>query len=136
MAPSPQNELLDLPFGPWPTRAAVFSSTTSTSGTARRCASSARAWRWPDNPSASTSPSSGRRTSSRSFARGREKLHYLNPAPISEISERWINRAGGRPYEGPHVAWAPLVQGEQTPARGETVLADIAEAETFLERLA
>jgi uncharacterized protein YndB with AHSA1/START domain/DNA-binding transcriptional ArsR family regulator len=23
--------------------------------------------------------------------RGREKLHYLNPAPISEISERWIN---------------------------------------------
>ncbi len=24
--------------------------------------------------------------------RGREKLHYLNPAPISEISERWINR--------------------------------------------
>src|SRR5437660_3313511 len=24
--------------------------------------------------------------------RGREKLHYLNPAPIHEISERWINR--------------------------------------------
>src|SRR5271163_5130606 len=24
--------------------------------------------------------------------RGREKLHYLNPAPINEISERWINR--------------------------------------------
>lgn len=24
--------------------------------------------------------------------RGREKFHYLNPAPISEISERWINR--------------------------------------------
>jgi uncharacterized protein YndB with AHSA1/START domain/DNA-binding transcriptional ArsR family regulator len=23
--------------------------------------------------------------------RGREKLHYLNPAPINEISERWIN---------------------------------------------
>ena len=23
--------------------------------------------------------------------RGREKLHYLNPAPISEIAERWIN---------------------------------------------
>ena len=23
--------------------------------------------------------------------RGREKLHYLNPAPISEITERWIN---------------------------------------------
>jgi len=24
--------------------------------------------------------------------RGREKLHYLNPAPISDISERWISR--------------------------------------------
>lgn len=24
--------------------------------------------------------------------RGRRKLHYLNPAPINEISERWINR--------------------------------------------
>lgn len=24
--------------------------------------------------------------------RGREKLHYLNPAPINELSERWINR--------------------------------------------
>jgi DNA-binding transcriptional ArsR family regulator/uncharacterized protein YndB with AHSA1/START domain len=24
--------------------------------------------------------------------RGREKLHYLNAAPINEISERWINR--------------------------------------------
>jgi DNA-binding transcriptional ArsR family regulator/uncharacterized protein YndB with AHSA1/START domain len=23
---------------------------------------------------------------------GREKLHYLNPAPINEIAERWINR--------------------------------------------
>jgi uncharacterized protein YndB with AHSA1/START domain len=23
--------------------------------------------------------------------RGREKLHYVNPAPISELSERWIN---------------------------------------------
>src|SRR5919199_4318459 len=24
--------------------------------------------------------------------RGREKLHYLNAAPINEISERWIDR--------------------------------------------
>src|ERR671911_2092470 len=24
--------------------------------------------------------------------RGREKLHYLNAAPINELSERWINR--------------------------------------------
>ena len=24
--------------------------------------------------------------------RGREKLHYLNPMPIHEISERWIDK--------------------------------------------
>ncbi len=24
--------------------------------------------------------------------RGREKLHYLNPAPIHEIAERWIHK--------------------------------------------
>lgn len=24
--------------------------------------------------------------------RGREKLHYLNPVPISEIADRWINK--------------------------------------------
>ena len=30
--------------------------------------------------------------------RGREKLHYLNAAPITEISDRWINR-----YEQPRV---------------------------------
>src|ERR1700756_5641402 len=29
-----------------------------------------------------------------SVRRGREKLHFLNPAPISEIGERWI-----APYE-------------------------------------
>ena len=23
---------------------------------------------------------------------GREKLHYLNPIPLNEISERWINK--------------------------------------------
>src|SRR5437763_6313372 len=30
--------------------------------------------------------------------RGREQLHYLNPAPINEIAERWITR-----YEQPRV---------------------------------
>ena len=30
--------------------------------------------------------------------RGREKLHYLNPAPINEIAERWINH-----YDQPRV---------------------------------
>ncbi|MDN5943501.1 MAG: hypothetical protein L0H94_16610 [Nitrospira sp.] len=24
--------------------------------------------------------------------RGREKLHYLNPVPLQEISERWIGK--------------------------------------------
>ena len=27
-----------------------------------------------------------------SVRRGREKLHYLNPAPIHEIGERWISK--------------------------------------------
>lgn len=26
---------------------------------------------------------------------GREKLHYLNPMPIAEISRRWLNRYSG-----------------------------------------
>lgn len=30
--------------------------------------------------------------------RGREKLHYLNPAPIHDIYERWIDK-----YEQTHV---------------------------------
>jgi hypothetical protein len=30
--------------------------------------------------------------------RGREKLHYLNAAPISDIAERWISR-----YDQPRV---------------------------------
>src|SRR5438105_15000212 len=27
--------------------------------------------------------------------RGREKLHYLNPAPLKQISERWIDKHKG-----------------------------------------
>ena len=30
--------------------------------------------------------------------RGRQKLHFLNPAPINDIAERWINR-----YDRPRV---------------------------------
>jgi uncharacterized protein YndB with AHSA1/START domain len=30
--------------------------------------------------------------------RGREKLHYLNPVPLSEIQERWIDK-----FEGPRL---------------------------------
>jgi len=26
------------------------------------------------------------------FKHGREKLHYLNPVPIHEIADRWINK--------------------------------------------
>jgi DNA-binding transcriptional ArsR family regulator len=28
--------------------------------------------------------------------RGREKLHYLNPAPLKQLSERWIDKYPGR----------------------------------------
>jgi DNA-binding transcriptional ArsR family regulator len=39
--------------------------------------------------------------------RGREKLHYLNPVPIHEISERWIGK-----YERQHLqALADLKTG-------------------------
>jgi DNA-binding transcriptional ArsR family regulator len=27
--------------------------------------------------------------------RGREKLHYMNPAPLKQISERWIDKHKG-----------------------------------------
>jgi uncharacterized protein YndB with AHSA1/START domain/DNA-binding transcriptional ArsR family regulator len=43
--------------------------------------------------------------------RGREKLHYLNPAPINDISERWIDR-----YEQQRVhALADLKQALENP---------------------
>ena len=29
---------------------------------------------------------------------GREKLHFINPVPINEIAERWINK-----FERPHL---------------------------------
>ena len=44
----------------------------------------------PANRSASTWPSWRRPTSCTTVRRGREKLHYLNPMPINEIAERWI----------------------------------------------
>jgi uncharacterized protein YndB with AHSA1/START domain/DNA-binding transcriptional ArsR family regulator len=43
--------------------------------------------------------------------RGREKLHYLNPAPINDISERWIDR-----YEQERVhALADLKRALESP---------------------
>src|SRR3974390_3194962 len=47
--------------------------------------------------------------------RGREKLHYLNPVPIHEISERWIDK-----YERPRLqALSDLKKGleEKEPNR-------------------
>jgi uncharacterized protein YndB with AHSA1/START domain len=42
---------------------------------------------------------------------GREKLHYLNPAPINEVAERWITN-----YERPRVtALADLKRALETP---------------------
>jgi uncharacterized protein YndB with AHSA1/START domain/DNA-binding transcriptional ArsR family regulator len=43
--------------------------------------------------------------------RGREKLHYLNPAPINDISERWIHRYDQRRVD----ALADLKQALETP---------------------
>src|SRR6476659_144298 len=46
-----------------------------------------------------------------SVRRGREKLHYLNPAPINDITERWIDR-----YEQHRVdALADLKQALENP---------------------
>jgi uncharacterized protein YndB with AHSA1/START domain/DNA-binding transcriptional ArsR family regulator len=47
-----------------------------------------------------------------SVRRGREKLHYLNPIPINEISERWIGR-----YERQRVhALADLKRALESPS--------------------
>jgi DNA-binding transcriptional ArsR family regulator len=32
--------------------------------------------------------------------RGREKLHYLNPVPIAQIADRWINKFERGPLDG------------------------------------
>lgn len=34
--------------------------------------------------------------------RGREKLHYLNPVPIHEIADRWINKYERGPLQALH----------------------------------
>src|SRR5450755_2957885 len=48
--------------------------------------------------------------------RGREKLHYLNAAPISEIAERWINR-----YDQPRIdALSDLKKALEDPAMTTT----------------
>lgn len=49
--------------------------------------------------------------------RGREKLHYLNPIPIHEISERWIGK-----FERPRLqALSDLKEGlEETKTKTKT----------------
>jgi DNA-binding transcriptional ArsR family regulator len=47
--------------------------------------------------------------------RGREKLHYLNPVPINDIAERWINK-----YDEPRLqALADLKRALETSRERE-----------------
>ena len=40
--------------------------------------------------------------------RGREKLHYLNPVPLHEIQERWIDK-----FERPRLRTLSAINDEQ-----------------------
>jgi uncharacterized protein YndB with AHSA1/START domain/DNA-binding transcriptional ArsR family regulator len=63
--------------------------------------------------------------------RGREKLHYLNPAPITGISERWINR-----YEQPRVdVLADLKQALENPSMEKPSFVYTTYIQTTVERL-
>src|ERR1700704_4850639 len=48
--------------------------------------------------------------------RGREKLHYLNAAPINDIADRWINQY----HRARAVALADLKQALENPAMSDT----------------
>jgi DNA-binding transcriptional ArsR family regulator/uncharacterized protein YndB with AHSA1/START domain len=62
---------------------------------------------------------------------GREKLHYLNAAPITEISERWINR-----YDQPRVdALSNLKQALETPPMTRPAFVYVTYINTTPERL-
>jgi uncharacterized protein YndB with AHSA1/START domain/DNA-binding transcriptional ArsR family regulator len=63
--------------------------------------------------------------------RGREKLHYLNPAPINDISERWINR-----YEQRRVhALADLKRALESPIMQKPSFVYTTYIQTTTERL-
>src|SRR4051812_9982221 len=63
--------------------------------------------------------------------RGREKLHYLNPAPINDISERWINR-----YERARVhALADLKRALEGPSMDKPSFVYTTYIDTTPERL-
>ena len=47
--------------------------------------------------------------------RGREKLHYLNPVPLYEIQDRWINKFERGRLQALH----DLKKGLESPRAGE-----------------
>jgi uncharacterized protein YndB with AHSA1/START domain len=63
--------------------------------------------------------------------RGREKLHYLNAAPISEISDRWINRYHHRRVS----ALAGLKRALEDPFMGRPEFVYVAYIRTTPEHL-
>jgi DNA-binding transcriptional ArsR family regulator/uncharacterized protein YndB with AHSA1/START domain len=63
--------------------------------------------------------------------RGREKLHYLNAAPIADVSERWINR-----YEQPRVdALTDLKHALENPSMDKPSFVYTTYIQTTPERL-
>lgn len=55
--------------------------------------------------------------------RGREKLHYLNPVPLHEISERWIGKYERNRLQALNDLKRQLEQNEKsetTPSHGKT----------------
>jgi uncharacterized protein YndB with AHSA1/START domain len=63
--------------------------------------------------------------------RGREKLHYLNPAPINDIAERWIHR-----YDRQRVrALAELKQALEDQHMGQTEFVYVTLINTTPEKL-
>jgi uncharacterized protein YndB with AHSA1/START domain/DNA-binding transcriptional ArsR family regulator len=63
--------------------------------------------------------------------RGREKLHYLNAAPISQISDRWINRYHRRQVS----ALAGLKRALEDPSMGRPEFVYVTYIRTTPERL-
>ena len=97
----------------WPIRRAGGCSTGCTSGTARRWASCAARSTWPASRRPSTSAVLEAANLVSTVWRGREKLHYLNPVPLHEIQERWIDK-----FETPAAARAerrPSDAAEEQP---------------------
>src|SRR6478752_499939 len=63
--------------------------------------------------------------------RGREKLHFLNPAPINEIAERWLHR-----YDRERVhALADLKRALEDPTMGQTEFVYVTYIRTTPEQL-